>query len=143
MSLNIALAIFGGLTLLFSLTAGLMKRRAYPVSEPMLATLVGVLIGPLVLGVLDLSAWGDPYVILETIARLTTAVSVLGVALRLPDGYFSTHGRAMATVLGPGMLIMWLVSGLLAYVLLGLPFWVGMLIGAVLTPASCCCGGSP
>jgi hypothetical protein len=37
--------------------------------------------------------------------------------------------------LGPILRIMWLVSGLLVYVIFGLPFWEAMLVGAVITPS--------
>ena|SRR5688572_29367250 len=32
------------------------------------------------------------------------------------------------------MPLMWIVSGLLVYLILGLPFWVAVLIGAIITP---------
>ncbi len=67
-------------------------------------------------------------------ARLAIAIQVMGVALRLPKAYPFTHWRSLAVLLGPVMLLMWLVSGLLVYLILGLPCWVAMLVGAVITP---------
>ena len=72
--------------------------------------------------------------ILEQVARLTITFSVLGAALRIPRTYFSDQIKAMGTLLGPGQVIMASVSGLLACFLLGVPFWVAMLVGAILTP---------
>ena len=132
--LNIALALIGGLTLLLSLTAGLFKSKVYLLSEPMVATFLGILIGPLVWDVLALERWADPQALLEQVARLTVALAVMGAALRLPRKYFQQHARSMAVLLGPGMLLMWIVSGLLIYWLLAWPFWVAMLAGAVVTP---------
>ena len=40
----------------------------------------------------------------------------------------------MAVLLGLVMPLMWIVSGLLTYLILGIPFLVAMLIGAVVTP---------
>ena len=131
--LNLALFFIGGLTLLLSLFAGYVTKEAY-FSQPLLATLLGVAVGPAGLGVLDLADWGDPQGILEPVARLTVAVAVMASALRLPDPYFRPNARAVTLVLSLGMLGMWLVSGLLVYALLGLPFWVAMLVGAVVTP---------
>ena len=132
--LNLTLFAVGLLTLVLSLLAGLFKRWVYPISEPMLAVALGVLLGPLGLGLLRLEDWGDPKEILEQVARLTVGVSVVSTALRLPKAYFPQHARTMAMVIGPGMLIMWFVSGLLVWWLLDVPFWTAMLIGAVVTP---------
>ena len=132
--LNLSLFAIGLLTLVLSLLSGLVKRWVYPVSEPMLAVALGVLLGPLGLGLVSLEAWGDPKLILEQVARLTVGVSVMSTALRLPQAYFPKHARTMASVIGPGMIMMWLVSGFLMWWLLGVPFWVAMLLGAVVTP---------
>ncbi|ELY60007.1 Sodium/hydrogen exchanger [Natronococcus jeotgali DSM 18795] len=40
----------------------------------------------------------------------------------------------MAAILVPGMVGMWLVSGGLVYLLLGVPLWAALLIGAIVTP---------
>ena len=71
---------------------------------------------------------------MEQAARLTIAISLMGIALRLPSGYPFSRWRSLAVMLGPVMVLMWLVSGMLVYLILGLPFWVAMLIGAVVTP---------
>lgn len=132
--LNLALVAIGGLTLGLSLVAGLVKSKVYPVSEPMLAVALGVGLGPLGLDLMALADWGHPKALLEQVARLTVGISVMSAALRLPPGYFSRHAKAMAAILGPGMLLMWAVSGLLVWWLLDVPFWTAALIGAVVTP---------
>jgi len=58
----------------------------------------------------------------------------MGVALQLPKAYPLKQWRSLAVLLGPVMLLMWLCSGLLVYLILGLPFWEAMLLGAVITP---------
>jgi NhaP-type Na+/H+ or K+/H+ antiporter len=93
-----------------------------------------VLLSPSAFGLIDLSHWGKPETILEQGARLAIAIQVMGVALRLPKGYPFKNWRILAVLLGPIMLIMWLVSGLLVYLIFGLPFWEAMLVGAVITP---------
>lgn len=132
--LNLSLALIGGLILLLSLSAGVLRRDTYIVSEPMAAVGFGVLIGPLGLGLVDLSRWGDPLSIIEQVARLTIAIAVTSIALRLPQNYFRRRAKAMAAILGPGMIAMWLVSGLVVYVILGFPIWVALLVGAIVTP---------
>jgi NhaP-type Na+/H+ or K+/H+ antiporter len=132
--LNVALVTIGSLTLVLSLLAGVMRNRVYVLSEPMAAVALGVAIGPAGLGLLYLSAWGDPFAIVEQFARLTVGLAVVAAALRLPQRYFPEHARSMGFVLVPGMVGMWLVSGVLVYALLGVPFWIAMLVGAVITP---------
>ena len=132
--LNIALVTIGGLTLAFSLVAGLMRNKVYFLSEPLAAVILGIVIGPLGLGLFRLSHWADPFTIMEQFARLTVGLAVMAAALRLPQRYLRTHVRSMAAVLVPGMIGMWLVSGGLVYLFLSVPLWVALLIGAIVTP---------
>lgn len=130
--LNLALAIVGGLVLLIGLLSAPIKRSL--LSAPLIALSVGVLVGPAGLGLLDPAAWGRQDSILEQAARLTVAISLMAIALRIPGGYPFKSWRSLALMLGPVMTFMWLASGLLAYLILGLPFWLAMLVGAVVTP---------
>ncbi|WP_049922611.1 cation:proton antiporter domain-containing protein [Halopiger djelfimassiliensis] len=132
--LNIALVTIGGLTLVLSLVAGLIRSKVYFLSEPLAALILGIVIGPLGLGLIRLSDWADPFTILEQFARLTVGLAVMGAALRLPQRYFRKHTRSMAVVLVPGMIGMWLVSGGLVYLILDVPLWIALLIGAIVTP---------
>lgn len=118
---------------MLGMLAGLLKERT-PISEPLIALLAGVLIGPAVFGLLDLAGLGNQEVILEEAALLTLAVALMGVALRLPVGYVSGHWRLLVVLLGILMPLMWLGCSLLVYLILGLPFWVSLLVGAVVTP---------
>ena len=130
--LNIALLVVGSLVLLVGLFSEPIKRSV--LSAPLIALALGVMLGPAAFGVLDPSRWGRQEIILEEAARLTLAIALMGVALRLPDAYPLTRWRAMAVMLGLVMPLMWLASGLLTFLILGLPFWVALLIGAVITP---------
>jgi sodium/hydrogen antiporter len=131
--LYVSLAAVGGLLLLLGLLGGLLKERT-PVSEPLIALIAGVLIGPAVLGLLDLAALGNQTLILEEAALVTLGVALVGVALRLPIGYSSSNWRLLFVLLGIVMPLMWIVGGLLAYLILGVPLWVAVLIGAIVTP---------
>jgi len=131
--LYVSLAAVGGLLLLLGLLGGLLKERT-PVSEPLIALIAGVLIGPGALGLLDLADLGNQTLILEEAALVTLGVALVGVALRLPIGYSSSNWRLLFVLLGIVMPLMWIVGGLLAYLILGVPFWVAVLIGAIVTP---------
>ena len=131
--LYVSLAAVGGLLLLLGMLGGLLKERT-PVSEPLIALIVGVLIGPAALGLLDLADLGSQTLILEEAALVTLGVALVGVALRLPVGYSSSNWRLLFVLLGIVMPLMWIVGGLLAYLIVGVPFWVAVLIGAIVTP---------
>ena len=131
--LYVSLAAVGGLLLLLGMLGGLLKERT-PVSEPLIALLAGVLIGPAALGLLDLAELGNEALILEEAALVTLGIALVGVALRLPVGYASGNWRLLVVLLGIVMPLMWIVSGLVVYLILGLPFWVSVLIGAIITP---------
>ena len=127
------MAAIGGLLLILGLFAGLIHESGF-LSEPLFALLAGVLVGPGVFDLLDLSDLGDQVMILEDAALLTLAVALMGVALRLPIGYISSNWRLMLVLLGILMPLMWLACSLLAYLFLGLSFWVALLIGGIVTP---------
>ena len=62
--LYVYLAAVGGLLLLLGVVGGLLKERT-PISEPLIALLAGVQIGPAALGLLDLAELGNETLILE------------------------------------------------------------------------------
>lgn len=131
-TLNIALLTIGAVVLTVGLFSAPIKRSF--LSVPLVALLAGVLLGPAVFGVLDPGEWGNQALILEQAARLTVAISLMEIALRLPKGYPFTNWRSLLFMLGPVMVLMFVASGLLAYALLGVSFWAAMLIGAIITP---------
>lgn len=131
--INIALLVLSGLVLILGLFSGWLKERFW-LADPVLALLVGVLAGPTVFGWIHLTHWGKPEIILEQGSRIAIAIQVMSTALRLPSGYVQKHWRNLTVLLGLVMPIMWIVSGLLVYLILGIPFWVAMLVGAVVAP---------
>ncbi|WP_225886994.1 cation:proton antiporter [Nodosilinea nodulosa] len=131
--INLALLTLSALVLLMGIFSNPMRARLW-LSEPLIALAVGVLLSPAVTDWIRLSDFGDPFVILQETARLTLAIQIMGIALRLPRGYPFQHWRPLVVLLGVAMPLMALVSGLLVCWILGLPFWVGMLIGAIAAP---------
>jgi NhaP-type Na+/H+ or K+/H+ antiporter len=47
----------------------------------MVAMLVGILLGPSVLNLVDPSGWGDHYVIVEEVSRLVIAIQLITIGL--------------------------------------------------------------
>ncbi len=134
MNTHAALALCAAAFLAAALLSGYVKNRVL-VSEPLVFLLIGILVGPAALHWIDLpSIYHDDNRFLEQAARITVAISVMGAALRLPRGYFTSHGRELAVLLGLGMPMMWAASGLLAAQLLPVSVLSAAVLGAVLTP---------
>ncbi|MFL9458257.1 cation:proton antiporter [Tolypothrix bouteillei VB521301_2] len=132
--LNILITAIGAIVLFLGLLSDYFRRHWWT-SDPLTTLLLGILLGPIALGLVDPSAWGLPKEhILEQTARFTLAIGLMGVALRLPKGYFFRNWRPLAVLLGLVMPAMWVVSGLLVYWILKIPFWEAMLVGAAITP---------
>ena len=132
--LNSALALISGLVLALDLATGLLQSRAYLPSEPIVAVGFGIAVGPQGVDAFQLSTWGDPIVIVEQAARLTVGLAVTSIALRLPENYVRERWESMAALLGPGMVVMWLVSAAIVYLVLPVSAVVALLIGAIVTP---------
>ena len=58
----------------------------------------------------------------------------MGVALRLPSEYVWTHAKQLAVLLFVVMPLTWMVASGLAWLVLGLPLSVSLVLGAVVTP---------
>jgi NhaP-type Na+/H+ or K+/H+ antiporter len=132
--LNLGLAIAATSILLLGLASGYVKNRLW-LSEPLIATLIGILAGPAFFDVAVIEVPEEQRTtFLIEFARITLAISIMGAALRLPPAWEVGHWRELLVVLGLGMPLMWLAGSALAVALLGLPLLYCVLIGAVLSP---------
>lgn len=129
--LNIYLATIG---LLAVLLAFISKRiRDLPVSEPLLAMVLGILIGPRVAGWVELTDPDMMRVLLEA-SRVLLAISLIAIGLRYPINQIRERtGRVvlLLVVVMPGMAA---ISALLGSWLLGLPAGLAWLMGACVSP---------
>lgn len=130
--LNIAIFVVGGAVLILGLFSKVLKRWGLP--DPLILLITGVTLGPHGFALLTPETWGEPMVIMEQAARLTLAVGLMGVALRIPKTYTRDSWREISVLLLVAMPFMWLTSSLLAGLFLGLPIWAALLIGAIITP---------
>ena len=81
--MNIILAVFGGTILVLNTFSTALQRMSLP--APLLALVVGVVVGPYGFDVITLGMFGGSQrTVLEEAARLTLAIALAGVALRLP-----------------------------------------------------------
>ncbi|MBI9115922.1 cation:proton antiporter domain-containing protein [Sanguibacter suaedae] len=106
--------------------------RELPVSEPLVALAVGVVLGPAALGLLDLDDHNRDLVLLEG-SRLLLAGSVMAAALRFPVHDLRRIVRPVLVLLCVVMPLS-VALGAAAGLLLGLPLGLALLLGACLCP---------
>ncbi|MDP9359773.1 MAG: cation:proton antiporter [Chloroflexota bacterium] len=130
-AIDTTVAILAGLALAMVLFASWI--RLHWINEPLLALLLGVLVGPEVLGWFDLAAYGEEPKILEVVARYTLALALVVVGLEL-RGYLGRHWRSLVALVAGGTVLMWGASSVVVRLILGLEPLEAILIGAVLAP---------
>ncbi|MDP9313288.1 MAG: cation:proton antiporter [Chloroflexota bacterium] len=130
-ALNIAIAAIAALALVMSLFTYWIRRHW--INEPVLALLMGVLIGPVGLGWLDLARYGDEREIIEVTARLTLAVVLVSVGIELRT-YLPRYWQSLTVLVVGGLVLMWGASALLVGWILDLALLPALLLGAVLAP---------
>lgn len=132
MSLDVLLVAVGALGVL---VAALSARiRSLPVSEPLLALLLGVLVGPEVTGLLDVSPVTVEHGAVHEATRVLLVVSVTGVALRYPFGAVRANAAPVLLLLLVAMPAMAVVSAGLAAAFLGLTLSAALLLGTAVCP---------
>lgn len=133
MDVNVVLTLFAGALLVFAAFSTVLQRVSLP--GPLLCLLFGLLVGPHALSLLDPRALGvSTSGLLEQVARITLAVGLAGVALRLPHGYWRASVRWLVLIIGLGMAMMLLVATAALWWGLGVSFLLALLLGAVVTP---------
>ncbi|MCZ2825010.1 MULTISPECIES: cation:proton antiporter domain-containing protein [unclassified Modestobacter] len=129
--LHLGYALVGSLAV--ALAALSSKMRDLPFSEPLLALLLGVVVGPQVLGLVEISE-GIQTPLVHELARVLLAISLIGVALRFPVRRLRPIVTPTTVLVTVGMLGMAALSAGLAWLVLGVPLALAVLIGVCLTP---------
>ncbi|MCZ2837537.1 cation:proton antiporter domain-containing protein [Modestobacter sp. VKM Ac-2985] len=129
--LHLGYALVGSLAV--ALAALSSKMRELPFSEPLLALVLGVVVGPQVLGLIEVAEATRSTLVEET-ARVLLAVSLIGVALRYPVRRLRPIVTPAALLVTAGMAGMAVLSAGLAWLVLGVPLALAALIGACITP---------
>ncbi|KAL1310559.1 hypothetical protein AAFC00_000838 [Neodothiora populina] len=135
--------------LLYTLFARFIRNRLH-LSEPPLALLVGIILGPVALGWLNPNSckaqgcddqpgnivggwgWGDD--ILMEITRVILGIQVFTIGVELPKFYAARHWRSVGMLLGPVMVFGWLISAAFIVLIFRTSFTTSLIIAACLTP---------
>lgn len=119
--------------ILYALFSELIRNRLH-LSEPPLATLTGILFGPLAVDLFGSAEWRLQDNITQEMARVITGVQVFAVGLDLPPKYVKHHWKGIALLLGPNMIYGWAASAIVLKFVLELKWSTAFIIAATLTP---------
>lgn len=125
------LAIVGGT----ALVVGLFSRRIrdLPLSQPLVALAVGVVAGPVGLGLVEIPHHEHAHVV-RTAAHLVLALSLIAAALRFPVPAYARRWRQLALLLTVVLVGMTAIGTGVAAVTLGVPLAGAALLGAAVAP---------
>lgn len=132
-SSHLTYLILSSLLIGYALFSELIRNRLH-LSEPPIATLVGILFGPRGIAILDPESWGWQDDITQELTRVIVGVQVFAVGIELPKRWLSRHWRGTAMMLGPIMTMGWLTSALIIYLVLRTKFTTALIVAACLTP---------
>lgn len=128
--LNLILLIIGSLVLFLGAISKLIRKWNF--SQPFIALMVSFLLSSVELDIFNPGFWN--HYILQEAARISIAIGVMGVALKVPYAYTFKNWRSIAPMLTIVMAFMWVMNSLLIYWILGFGFIVALLVGAIMTP---------
>ncbi|CAI6320475.1 unnamed protein product [Periconia digitata] len=111
-----------------------MIRNRLHLSEPPLATIFGVIVGPQGIGLLQPYKWGFDDSVVHEVTRLIAGIQCFSIGLELPQRYFVTRWKDLFMFLGPIMTFGWLVCGVLIMIVFEIDFVSALIISACLTP---------
>lgn len=109
------------------------RLRTMPVSPPLLALALGVVIGPVLLGLARVPA-AEEQAVMGTATRLLLAVALMAIALRYPVEAARQRVREVAILVIVVMPAMAAAVGGAALALLGVPMAIAAALGAALSP---------
>lgn len=112
----------------------ILKIQRLNLTEPLIAMLVGIIAGPYILDFINMQSWEQPEHFMELASQLTISMALMATAYRINDDYIRKFRRTQSIILLLIMPLMWLLSGLTAYLVLDMPWGLALLLGAVITP---------
>ncbi|KAJ3094334.1 hypothetical protein HDU97_008200 [Phlyctochytrium planicorne] len=132
---HVVFLFLGTFVCFFGVFSLFIKERLY-MSEAMIATVFGVIIGPHVL------KYFHPFerfqaslntVTLE-VSRVVIVIQVMACGIDLPGNYILKEGWSMFMLIVPNMIIKWIVSALGIYWIVGVGYLDALIIASCLTP---------
>ncbi|KAJ2804920.1 hypothetical protein H4R20_002310, partial [Coemansia guatemalensis] len=126
-------AFLGGFICIYGLISGFVKERLF-LSEALVAMVFGVLLGPHVINVVDPGSFLTVDSFTREFARYVIAIQVMAAGITLPGRYMVRKWRTMSIMLGPVMIVMWLVTAGIIHLLFHISFKQSLLIASCAAP---------
>lgn len=82
------------------------------------AFICGIVFGPLCAKFVDVQSWGNEEIITHEFTRIVIGIQVMACGVTLPKAYLRKELKSLLMLLGPTMIYMWLISGLLVWALI-------------------------
>ncbi|RMD43213.1 hypothetical protein DV735_g1976, partial [Chaetothyriales sp. CBS 134920] len=136
---NIVCTCLGGFITVFGLVSYLFKEHLY-LSEPLISLIAGIIFSPHATNLIKpldyaLGSLENLDTITLYFTRLVLGVQLVLAGVQLPSKYLWVERKSLALLLGPGMTLMWLLTGLLIWALVPhLSFLSALACAACLTP---------
>ncbi|MDT0647166.1 cation:proton antiporter [Zunongwangia sp. F260] len=132
--MDLMLIIFTVSILVLSLGAVYRKMQEIFLTEPLLAMIAGLLMGPYYLDLIKLNGF-ENLKVLEMTCEFTIAMALMATALRIPKNFFLKNIQTQSIVVVMGMLLMWLSSSGILYLIFS-DFSIAecLLLGGIITP---------
>ncbi|KAJ2126889.1 hypothetical protein IW136_006550, partial [Coemansia sp. RSA 678] len=126
-------AFLGGFICIYGLVSGFVKERLF-LSEALVAMVFGILIGPEVINVVDPRTFLNVEKFTLEFARYVIAIQVMAAGITLPNRYIVRKWRTMSVLLGPVMVVMWLVTAGIIHLMFEIEFKQSLLIASCAAP---------
>ncbi|KAJ1642443.1 hypothetical protein LPJ64_005717, partial [Coemansia asiatica] len=126
-------AFLGGFICIYGLVSGFVKERLF-LSESLVAMLFGIIIGPQAINVVDPRDFVDTSKFTLEFARYIIAIQVMAAGITLPRRYIVRKWRTMSVMLGPVMVVMWLVTAGIIHLMFEIGFKQALLIASCAAP---------
>ena len=144
---HISYLVLSTFLIIYALFATFIRNRLH-LSEPPIALLIGIILGPAgldwispnscgVTGCKDsyeVGGWGWGDDVVQEATRVIVGIQVFAVGVELPTFYFSRHWRSIVMLLGPIMIFGWIVCALIVYLLFQTDVNTALVVSACLTP---------
>ncbi|SOV04827.1 related to Na+/H+-exchanging protein [Ustilago sp. UG-2017a] len=132
-----SLAVLGGFIVIYGLLSYVVKERLY-LSEPLLAVMAGIIVGPYVLNWVDPISWGtieETNEVTYQLTRIVVGIQVLFCGISLPKAYLWREKFSLVILLFGIMTTAWFATALLIWGLIpNLTFLESLCIAAAVTP---------
>ncbi|KAJ2503514.1 hypothetical protein IWW47_002886, partial [Coemansia sp. RSA 2052] len=126
-------ALLGGFICIYGLVSGFVKERLF-LSEALVAMLFGIVIGPQAINLVDPRDFVDTGKFTLEFARYVIAIQVMAAGITLPHRYLVRKWRTMSVLLGPVMIVMWLVTAGIIHLMFDISFKQSLLIASCAAP---------